>query len=135
MGAAGFRAASLALICAACTSVVADARTFDGTRWRVAAIDDRPTPAMGEYRVEFRNGEISGRFGCNGWGGSYAVSGEMIVASRVMSTMMACSDPAGSFESAGLAVLRQPMRLRWPGGERLTLSNAAGSIELERQPR
>ncbi|HET8534481.1 MAG TPA: META domain-containing protein [Sphingomicrobium sp.] len=134
MAAAVFRAASLALACAACTTIAADVRTFDGTRWHVTAIDGRATPATGDYHVEFKAGEISGRFGCNGWGGAYAVSGETMTASRVMSTMMACGDPAMTFESQGLAVLRQPMRLTWIAGRKLTLSNSAGSIALERVP-
>jgi heat shock protein HslJ len=47
---------------------------------------------------------------------------------------MACPEPAMSFESEGLAVLRQPMRLSWIAGTELTLSNGAGSIALERIP-
>jgi heat shock protein HslJ len=134
MAAAVFRPAVLALACAACTSVVADARTFEGTSWRVTAIDGQPTPAAGDYRIEFRNGEIGGRFGCNSWGGHYAVAGETIVASQVIATQMGCGDPAGTFESEGFAILRQPMHLTW-AGEKLTLSNSAGSIGLERGPR
>ena len=134
MGAAGFRAAALALACTACTSVLADARTFDGTSWRVAAIDGRPTPKSGDYRIDFRKGQIGGRFGCNSWGGPYVMAGETILASRIIATQMACGDPAGTFESQGFAVLRQPMRLSW-AGETLTLSNGAGSIRLERHPR
>lgn len=131
MGAAGFRPALLALACAACTSIVADSRTFEGTRWHVTAVNGRSTPAAGDYRMEFRDGQIGGRFGCNGWGGAYAISGDRIVASRIVSTMMACSDPAATFESEGLAVLRQPMRWTSGAGETLILSNSAGSIALQ----
>ena len=134
MAAAGSRAAVLALACAACTSVIANARTFEGTSWHVTAIDGHATPTSGDYRMEFRNGEIGGRFGCNSWGGHYTVPGETIVATRIIATQMACGDPAGTFESQGFAVLRQPMRLSW-AGETLTLSNGAGSIRLERHPR
>jgi len=131
MAAAGFRAALLALLCAACTSIAVDARTFEGTRWHVTAINGRATPATGDYRIEFRNGGIGGRFGCNGFGGRYAVAGELLTATEVRSTMMACSNPAASFESAGFAVLREPMRLTWSSGLKLSLSNSAGSISLE----
>jgi hypothetical protein len=48
MAAAVFRIAALALACAACTSIAVDARTFEGTRWRVTAIDAKPTPAKGD---------------------------------------------------------------------------------------
>ena len=134
MVAAGFRVAALTLACAACTSVLADARTFEGTSWRVTTIDGQATPEAGDYRIEFRKGEITGRFGCNSWGGSYSIAGETIVASRVIATQMGCGDPAGRFESEGFKVLRQPMRWTWIAGETLTLTNDAGSMTLVRRP-
>jgi heat shock protein HslJ len=134
MAAVVFRPAALALACAGCTTIAADARTFDGTGWHVTAIDGKATPATGDYHVEFKAGEISGRFGCNGWGGSYTVKGETITASQVRSTLMACPEPAMSFESQGLAILREPMRATWIAGAKLTLNNSAGSIAMERIP-
>ena len=134
MAAAVCRAVALALACAACSSIAVDARTFEGTRWRVTAIDGQATPANGDYRMEFQQGQIGGRFGCNGWGGRYSVAGETLTASEVRSTMMACAEPAMTFESRGLAVLQQPMRWTETAGGKLTLSNGAGSIALERQP-
>jgi heat shock protein HslJ len=134
MAAAGFSAAIAALACAACTSVAVDARTFEGTHWHVTAINARPTPATGDYHLEFSNGAFGGRFGCNGIGGRYVVSGELMTAAEIRSTMMACSDPAASFESAGFAVLNQPMRWNWTTGRRLTLSNGSGSISVEQAP-
>ena len=134
MAAAAFRTAVLALACAACTSIAVDERTFEGTSWRVTAIDGRATPANGEYRMEFKGGQISGRFGCNGWGGSYAVTGATLTASQVRSTLMACPEPGMSLESQGLAVLLQPMRATESGNATLMLSNSAGSIELKRTP-
>ena len=133
MAAAVFRAAVLALACAGCTTVAVDGRTFEGS-WRVVQIDGRATPANGNYRIAFGNGQISGRFGCNGWGGTYAVAGTMLTASQVHSTMMACPEPAMSFERQGLAVLQQPMRWTWTGQQRLTLTNSAGSIGLQQVP-
>ena len=132
MAAAVFRAAALVLACTSCTTIAADARTLDNSRWHVTAINGRATPANGEYRIEFKGGQISGRFGCNGWGGTYAVAGEMLTASQVRSTMMACAEPAMSFESQGLSVLQQPMRGTEAAGGKLTLSNSAGLIALER---
>ena len=135
MAAAGIRSASsaiLALLCAACTSIHADQRTFEGTRWRVVAVNSRPTPAAaGDYRIEFRDGRIAGRFGCNGFGGPYSVRGDTLVATDVASTLMGCREPSATFESAGFAILRRPMQLNWSSGDRLTLANAAGQIELQ----
>jgi heat shock protein HslJ len=134
MAAAGFRLALLGMLCAGCTSIAADARTFEGTRWHVSAINGRATPAAGDYRIEFQDGGIGGRFGCNHFGGRYAVAGPALTASAIRSTKMACSDPAARFEGEGFQILNQPMRMNWTSGRRLTLSNASGSIELERTP-
>ena len=133
MAAAGYRIIPLALACVACTSITVDARTFERTRWHVTAINGHATPAAGDYHLEFTNGQISGRFGCNGWGGNYSVSGQTVTAGQVRSTLMACAVPAMSFESQGLAVLQQPMH--WTlAANRATLSNGAGSISLQRLP-
>ena len=60
--------------------------------------------------------------------------GQIITAGRIIGTQMACRDPAGSFESAGYAVLHQPLHWRWVAGRTLTLTNSDGSIALERLP-
>jgi heat shock protein HslJ len=134
MAAAGLRIALTALICAGCASIAVDARTFEGTRWHVTAINGRATPATGDYRIEFKDGGIGGSFGCNHFGGRYAVRGEAVVVREVRSTMMACSDPAASFEGAGFTILNQPMTIHWRSGHHLNLTNRAGSIDLERLP-
>ena len=59
MAAAGFRATLLAFLCAGCTSIAADARTFEGTRWHVTAVNGRATPVAGDYRIEFKDGGIA----------------------------------------------------------------------------
>jgi heat shock protein HslJ len=134
MAAAGFRIALSALLCAACTSVAVDARSFEGTRWHVTAINGRTSPPKGDYSVEFKGGGIGGRFGCNQFGGKYAVRGENLVASDIASTLMGCPEPAASFETQGFRVVNAPMRVKWSSDRRLTLSNSAGSIDLERLP-
>ena len=134
MAAAAFRIAALGLLCSACTSIAADARSFEETRWHVSAISGRATPAKGEYRMEFHGGSVNGRFGCNGFGGRYAVAGERLVVREVRSTLMACSDLAASFEGAGFAILNQPMRLRWTSSRQVSLSNSSGSIDLTLLP-
>ena len=133
MAAAVFRAASLALACAACTSVAVDDRTFEGTHWHVRAINGRATPAnTSGYRVEFRNGGISDSLGCNMFGGRYSVERNTLSTPELNSTLMACTGPGMTFEREGLPVLTRPMRMTWESGRRLTVSNAAGSLELER---
>jgi heat shock protein HslJ len=121
------------LASAACTSVMPDERTFNGTRWHVTAISGQPTGA-GDYNVQFAGNAISGRFGCNGFGGKYVILGDIMNAGDVRSTMMGCSEPAATFESRGFAIMRLPMQMSWVSGTQLTLTNSAGSIALQRVP-
>jgi len=123
--------------------VAADGRRFEGcggeavvppalarTNWRVAAINGRPTPPAGQFFMNFEAARISAKFGCNGLGANYSQAGDTITAGPVMATRMACPDM--SFETQGSAILSQPMRMAWSGGDRVTLSNSGGSIELMR---
>jgi heat shock protein HslJ len=135
MAAAGFRGAALALVCAACTAVNVDARTFGNTRWHVTAINGRATLAGASYSLLFHpNHTVSARFGCNFIGGTYRAAGETLAVTGATMTLMGCPEPAASFESQGLSVLRLPMHIDWRSAASLRLANSAGSIELERLP-
>jgi heat shock protein HslJ len=100
--------------------------------WRVTAINGHATPAEGSYRMRFHGGQAGGQFGCNHFGGTYRVRGEVMTVGAVTMTEMACMGPAGQFEGWGMRVLQQPMRIEWRGERALRLSNSAGSIELAR---
>ncbi len=134
-------AAACALIFAvSCTSIAVDARTFEGTRWHVTAINGQPTPRSSRFQVEFGRGTLTAAMGCNTLSGGYAVIGDTVRPGPGPSraTEMACeSDPPTivplmTFERWGFAILGQPMRMSWISGDRLTLANAAGSISLLR---
>ena len=135
MAAAGFRGAAIAaaMVAAGCTSVVADARTFEGTDWRVTAVNGQPSPPG--LSLRFSRGQLSGYLGCNRFSGPYDVAGNTLTVRPMAMTQMACEpaldEPRPIFEPAGLAVLSSPMRITWRSGLELTLSNAAGSIVLE----
>jgi heat shock protein HslJ len=140
MAAAGFRTTALALACAACTSIAIDARTFEGTRWRVTAVNGRATPSLGRFRVEFRRDSFAARFGCNTASGSYSIEGTLVRPGLVAITQMSCIEtrpapvPIMTWEKWGSSVISRPMRMDWRSGRHLVLSNAAGSIELDRLP-
>jgi heat shock protein HslJ len=127
-----FRALLATLALAGCTSINAGPASFEGTNWRVAAIDGQATPATDNYRLEFSAGRAGGRFGCNRFVGTYVAAGNTISFGPMIATRMACADPAMSFENNGLKVLQQPVALNWSSANRLELSNSAGSIKLER---
>ncbi len=83
--------------------------------------------------MRFEPRTLGGQFGCNHFGGEYRHSGDVLTTGVMMMTEMACEGAAGQFEHWGMLVLQQPARTTWQGGDRLVLSNAAGSIELERR--
>ena len=64
-------------------------------------------------------------------GGGYRMVGGTLTVTNLVSTLMGCPEPAGSFESQGSAILQQPMQVAFTSNERMGLSNAAGSIALD----
>ena len=107
--------------------------TLEGSAWQVTAIDGQATPRTDMYQIEFRDSRMSGRFGCNRFSGTYTATGSTLSLGPTMSTRMGCSEPAGTHEREGLAVLQQEAQLAWTGSQ-LTISNHSGSIALERLP-
>lgn len=99
------------------------------TNWRVLSINGRPVPASGYY-LNFQPDRLSAKLGCNTLGAGYSVQGDFLIAGAVMATRMSCPDMG--FEREGVNILSQPMRIAMIGGDRMSLSNAAGTIEALR---
>jgi heat shock protein HslJ len=83
--------------------------------------------------IEFKDGQMSGNVGCNGFGGEYSVEGDAITFGPVMSTMMFCEETAGQ-ESGTLAVFQERATF-FLDGDMLTIASADNnsSIVLERK--
>ena len=101
-----------------------------GPHWRVLSVDGRPAPANGEFYMRFEPGRVGAKFGCNGMGADYVQTANVLDLGPVVATRMACPDM--SFETRAGAILDRPMTMDWRGGDRLSLSNPAGRIELAR---
>jgi uncharacterized membrane protein len=105
--------------------------TLAGTRWRVVAVNGRPTPAAGEFWMTFEAARFGAKFGCNGMGADYRQDGDTIVPGPVMGTKMACPDM--SYETDAGITLSQPLRMSWTGANRLRLSSGVNrTIDLVR---
>lgn len=104
---------------------------LDRTRWQVIAVNGRPVPPNGEFSMEFDNGRLSARFGCNGIGATYTQTGSSLDAGTLTSTRMMCGDM--SWETQGSAVLGPVMQMTALTPHRITLTSSAGSIELARR--
>ena len=107
-----------------------DSVPLDRTRWRVVAINGRPTPPNGDFSMQFENGQLSAKFGCNGMAATYTQNGATLDAGPVMGTKMACPDM--SWETQGGAILGQVMTVHMRDRNRIDLSSGAGTIELRR---
>ena len=136
----GFKALLAAtLLVGGCTTVAAEPRTLAGTRWQVTAINGQTTPA-GPFEMTFEARSFSARMGCNHAGGDYRMDRDTLAPGPIAATRMACEAagdvpvPLMTWEQWGFAVLSRPMQIRWTSAGRLTLSNEAGSIALERRP-
>ena len=93
-----FRIFSLMLLlcllmgCAQPRSVLSD--PLDGTSWKLFAYR-KTLPIEGStITAKFENGRISGNASCNTYQGSYALDGASFDAEELISTLMACADPA-----------------------------------------
>ncbi|HUG46415.1 MAG TPA: META domain-containing protein [Sphingomicrobium sp.] len=101
------------------------------TRWRVALVNARPTPPVGDFSMRFEgDGDFSARLGCNSIGGQYRIDGRTLTTANVVSTQMGCPEPAASFEQQAGLIFARPMSIEIAEGGRLVLANSAGSLSL-----
>ena len=127
-------AAAATLSLAGCTATPAPLIELSGTSWRVAQVNGRPTPTVGDYSMRFEQDRVGVRLGCNHMGGRYDVTGDVLALSDFATTLMGCPEPAGTFERDGSLVMARPMKMALTSNERLLLSNPAGSIALDPVP-
>ncbi len=113
-----------------------DAPSIEG-QWRLvsygSASAQLPAALDVETFIEFKDGQMSGNVGCNGFGGGYKVNGSQIEFGPVMSTMMFCEAVAEQ-EASTLAVFHETARFVLEG-DTLTITSADGvmSVALARK--
>jgi len=132
MVAAVFRIAALALLCVGCTTVQFTQRSFEGTEWRIAAINGEATPSSGVYPMRFQGGRVSVGLGCNGGSGDYRVVGDQLKVAPLAKTERECTPiHRMELEAGAIRILLLPMQIsqnQRTGGT--ILANSAGSLEL-----
>lgn len=76
--------------------------------WKLVSYGSKSDPTSAapgvDATVTFADGKVNGNVGCNSFGGDYKVSGDTIIFSQIVSTMMACADPLMQQESAVFSV-------------------------------
>ncbi|WP_205480689.1 META domain-containing protein [Sphingomonas arenae] len=103
---------------------------IENTGWSVVSVNGKPAQGGESYSVQFQNGRLSARFGCNSMAGSYHLDGLTLTAGALAMTRMACPDM--TMEADAAKILSLPVQLKWDPSNRLTLSNSAGVIVLRR---
>ena len=120
---------ALLLILTACSG---GSESIAGT-WSLASFGApaSQTPAAPDVdtSIEFKDGQMSGNVGCNGFGGKYEVDGETIKFGDVVSTLMFCEGPIGDQETTTLNVLRETATFVLDG-DRLTITSVDGSAVI-----
>ena len=107
----------------------ADQDNLTDTAWRLTDLNGtEPIPGT-RLTIEFEAGQISGKAGCNQYGGSYSIKGEKIEFDSVYNTEMACQTPEGVMEQEQiyLSTLRNAVRV-FQRDENLILFDNAGRV-------
>ena len=116
-----------ALALSACTAEGAGASPSLTGAWKLTSYGpaDAQTPAVEDVEAGLtfnEDGTVTGNAGCNGLGGSYAVEGDQVTFSEVVSTLMACDDPRMAQEDAVIQALNGTATFKIEGNT-LTLTN------------
>ena len=103
-----------------------------GTSWKLVSYGpvNAQTPALEgvETKLAFDNeGQVSGTFGCNSFGGNYSQDGDTLTFGPLMSTLMACDEARNQQEMAGFAALQGEVKFII---DQDTLSIHAGDVLL-----
>ncbi len=126
------------IITAGCTgSTGTDTGSPAGSAWTLlsyASVNGTEVPVLQGTTItaDFtEDGLVTGSAGCNGYSGSYTVSGTTIEIASIASTLMACTEPPGVMdqESRYLDLLGAAAAFRIEG-DRLTLLDANGTAIL-----
>jgi len=102
-----------------------------GHEWTLTEINGSPAITGRPVTLKIEDGQAGGSSGCNSYGGEAALAGTKISITNLVSTEMACMDPAGIMdqEAAYLQTLSQVASFT-TAGTRLEFKNAAGETTL-----
>lgn len=101
-----------------------------GTQWRLIELPDADLPADVDVTVAFEvGGRVSGTSGCNRFGGTFTVDGELLTILDVGSTLMSCGSDLDEMEGAFLRHLSATERWAITDGQ-LRLEGRSGGAPL-----
>lgn len=104
--------------------------SLDGT-WTATSARPQTLVADAAITITFANGQVSGNAGCNHFGGAYSVSGGILKAPQLGTTLMFCGGPRGEQEVWFLAVLSSSPTVSVEG-DTLILTGTASTVTFRR---
>jgi heat shock protein HslJ len=121
------------IVLAACSSKASASTSLTGT-WKLVSYGEPAslTSAAADVDTSIRFGEdgkVEGNVGCNGFGGDYAVDGNMITFGPIVSTLMLCEGPVGDQETTTLNVFTESATFTMEG-DTLTIISADGGSAI-----
>jgi len=111
------------LVLAACAG--GNSASIAGT-WKLVSYNQTPAAPGVDTSIEFKDAQVNGNVGCNGFSGEYKVKGDTIEFGQMMSTLMFCEGPVGEQESATLATMNESATFTLDGNT-LTITSADGA--------
>jgi heat shock protein HslJ len=128
----------LAGCCRAAATGATAPTAVEGATWSLAAHPASELHGLARLSrpvtVRFEAGRLQGFSGCNSFTGSYQLDGDRLKLGQAASTMMACSDPAGSVEKAFQAAFSGTLRYTVEGDRLLVTAASGETLEFARQP-
>jgi heat shock protein HslJ/uncharacterized membrane protein len=122
-----------------CGGAILAADDLDQTSWHFTEIGGDPVPLTGDllrddvYAIDFSTQRFVGYDGCNRISGGIRREGDILtIVPPIMRTDGACSAPVMNRERRLFEIMRTPMRLTFPDGDTLVMTNATGRIRLRR---
>lgn len=98
-------------------------------QWRVDDVDGGGLADDAEVTIEFgENGKLSGRSGCNRYGGDYSYEQGMLTTGSLFSTKMACAPALMDLELKFLNRLEGALKASAEEGGEVSLSDDEGRI-------
>lgn len=92
-----------------CGRAYPDARSLDGSEWRIASIGGAAVTLPRPATIAFTEDRVSGSTGCNRFMGGYTISAGRLSTPRLAMTRMACMGEAGEVETTVTGLLNDPM--------------------------
>jgi putative lipoprotein len=127
---------SLSFVASGCSPTQPDSQSTPkvqliGSTWLAEDIDGAGVIDNAQSTLVFGpDGRVSGRAGCNQYGGSVTLNGASMVMDKVFSTKMACTAPALMDQESRFLAALQATRSYRMDGTKLVLLDGAGKARL-----